>query len=102
MYDAYADEVTRLPAASGLTPIDMIFLVVLGEYLKLTVGETVTRLQMDPAWQYALHLPLDHPGCTPDALRRFLTRTANPHIFRIPFGMISEMVHMAFLPSPSA
>lgn len=80
----------------------LMFVVAIGGQLGLTVDATAHHSRTDLACKYAVHLPLDHPGCTPDALRRFLKRTANPHIFRIPFGMIIEMVHMAFLLPPSA
>jgi hypothetical protein len=98
MYRAYIAEVIRLPTAPTLTPIDMMFLVALGGQLDLSSDATATRFRADPAWHYALHLPLDHPGCSDDDLWRFIKRTENPRIARIPFGMIIEMVRLAFLP----
>lgn len=100
MYNAYIDEVLRLPAAPGLTPIDMMFLVALGSRLDLTSDATAARFRADPAWKYALHVPLDYTGCSDNDLWRFIKRTENPRIARIPFGMIIEMVRLAFLPSP--
>jgi hypothetical protein len=98
MYRAYIEEVIRLPAAPTLTPIDMMFLVALGGKLNLSSDATAARFRTDPAWRYALRLPLDHPGCSDDDLWRFIKRTENPRIARIPFGMIIEMVQMAFQP----
>ena len=98
MYEAYIEEVIRLPAAPTLTPIDMMFLVALGGELDLTSDAAAARFRADPAWHYALHLPLNHPGCSDDNLWRFIKRTENPRIARFPFGMIIEMVRMVFHP----
>jgi len=59
MYRAYIEEVIRLPAALTLTPIDMMFLVALGGQLDLNSDATAARFRTDPAWKYALHVPLD-------------------------------------------
>jgi hypothetical protein len=99
LYDLYAEEFVSVPAPKGLTPVDLAFLVALGGQNDLTVDAAVERLGADLAWKYALHLPLDHPGCTGDALWRFVKRMERPHSpQRVPFGFIIEMVRMAFLP----
>ena len=101
MYRAYIEEVIRLPAALTLTPIDMMFLVALGGQLDLNSDATAARFRTDPAWKYALHVPLDYSGCSDDDLWRFIQRTENPRVARFPFGMIIEMVRLAFLPPRS-
>jgi hypothetical protein len=102
LYDVYAEEFVGVPAPKGLTPVDLAFLVALGGQADLTVDATVARLRTDLAWKYALHLPLNHPGCTGDVLWRFVKRMERPHSpQRVPFGYIIEMVRMAFTPRPS-
>ena len=99
MYDAYAEEFVGVPAPKDLTPVDLAFIVALGGQADLTVDAAAERLRSDLAWKYALHLPLDHPGCSGDALWRFVKRMERPHSpQRIPFGFILEMVRMAFTP----
>jgi hypothetical protein len=98
MYQGYIEEVMRLPAAPTLTPVDMMFVVALGGQLDLTSAATAARFRADPAWRYALHLPLNHPGCSDADLWHFIKRTENPRIARLPFGMIIAMVRMAFHP----
>jgi len=86
-----------VPAPQGLTPVDLAFLVALSGQADLTVDAAVQRLWTDLAWKYALHLSLDHPGCTGDALWRFVKRMERPHSpQRVPFGFILEMIHMTF------
>jgi hypothetical protein len=104
LYQLYAEEFVGVPAPKGLTPVDLAFVVALGGQNDLTVDAAAERLRTDLAWKYALHLPLDHPGCSGHALWRFVKRMERPHSpQRVPFGFILEMVRMAFLPrrSPS-
>jgi len=98
LYDLYAEEFVGVPAPKGLTPVDLAFVVALGGQNDLTVDAAAERLQIDLAWKYALHLPLDHPGCSGDALWRFVKRMERPNSpQRIPFGFIIEMVRMVFM-----
>lgn len=102
LYDLYAEEFAGVPAPKGLTPFDLAFLVALGGQHDLTVDTTAARLRTDPAWKYALHLPLNHPGCTADALWHFVKRMERPHSpQRVPLGFTIEMVRMTFTPRPS-
>lgn len=97
MHDVYAEDLVRLPAPAGLTPVDLALLIGLGGQADLNVDVAAARLVTDPAWKYALRLPLDHPGCGGDALWRFVKRIErNPGRYRIPIGFIVEMVRMAF------
>jgi Transposase domain (DUF772) len=99
LYDLYAEEFVGVPAPKGLTPVDLAFIVALGGQHDLSVDATAERLRTDPAWKYALHLPLDHPGCPGDALWRFVKRTDGPRCpQRGPIGFIIAMVRMAFTP----
>ena len=101
MHAAYTRELVRLPVPEGLTPVDLALLIALSVEAQLTVGGAAARLAADPAWKYALHLPLDHPGCSGDAIWRFLKRVErHPGRYRIPIGFITEMVRMAFHPLP--
>jgi hypothetical protein len=103
LYNLYAEEFVGVPAPKGLTPVDLAFLVALGGQADLTVDAAAERLRTDLAWKYALHLPLDHPGCTGDALWRFVKRMERPHSpQRVPFDFIIEMVRMAFTPRRAA
>jgi hypothetical protein len=97
MHAAYAGELVRLPAPEGFTPVDLALLLGLGTQADLTVDAAAARLATDPAWKYALHLPLDHPGYVSDAFWRFLKRVdRDPGRYRAPIGFITEMVRMAF------
>lgn len=99
LYDLYAEEYIGVPAPKGLTPVDLALIVALGAQADLTIDAAAERLRTDLAWKYALHLPLDHSGCTGDALWRFVKRMERPHSpQRVPFGFILEMVRMAFSP----
>jgi hypothetical protein len=101
LYDLYAEEFVGVPAPKGLTPVDLAFIVVLGAQADLTVDAAAERLRTDPAWKYALHLPLDHPGCSGDALWRFVKQMERPHSLQhVPFGFILDMVRTAFTPGP--
>jgi hypothetical protein len=101
MHSAYAGELVGLPAPEGFTPVDLALLLGLSIQADLTVDAAVSRLATHPAWKYALHLPLDHPGCGGDAFCRFLTRVDRyPGRYRVPIGFITEMVRMAFSPLP--
>jgi hypothetical protein len=97
MHAAYARELVRLPTPAGFTPVDLALLLGLSIQADLTVDAAAARLAADPAWKYALHLPLDHPGCGGDAFWRFLTCVdRDPGRYRVPIGFIAEMVRMAF------
>lgn len=97
MHNVYAEELAGLPVSSGLTPVDLALLVGLGGQADLNVDAAAARLASDFAWKYALRLPLEHPGCSGDALWRFLKRVERtPARYGAPVDFIVEMVRMAF------
>lgn len=101
MHAAYTEELARLPVPDGFTPVDLALLLALSSVADLSVDAGAARLAADPAWKYALHLPLDHPGCSGDAFWRFVQRIdRHPGRYRIPIGFIIEVVRMAFHPHP--
>jgi hypothetical protein len=92
MHDVYAQELVRLPAPPGFTPVDLALLVGLGGQADLNVDAAAARLASDFAWKYALRLPLAHPGCGGDALWRFVKRVErNSARYQVPVGFIVEM-----------
>ncbi|HEY3230262.1 MAG TPA: transposase, partial [Roseiflexaceae bacterium] len=56
------------------TTFDLAVIFTLQQLQQLSAGEAATRVRTDRRWQYALHLPLDHPGCTGRDIKTFRKR----------------------------
>lgn len=74
LYIAYAADQAIIPAPAGLTTFDLTVIFTLQQLEQLTAGEAATRVRTERRWKYALHLPLDHPGCTGRDLKTFRKR----------------------------
>lgn len=74
LYASYAEVCASIPAPEGLTPVGMAIVLTLQAIERRTAGQAGYLLKMDLRWKYALHLSLDHPGCTGRDLRTFQKR----------------------------
>ncbi|NTW03547.1 MAG: hypothetical protein HGA19_20120 [Oscillochloris sp.] len=74
LHATYAEAFASLPAPEGLTPVGLAIVLALQVIDRRTAGQAGYLLKMDLRWKYALHLPLDHPGCTGRDLRTFHKR----------------------------
>jgi hypothetical protein len=74
LYTTYAEAFASISAPEGLTPVGLAIVLTLQAIERRTAGQAGYLLKMDLRWKYALHLALDHPGCTGRDLRTFQKR----------------------------
>jgi hypothetical protein len=74
LHAEYAGELAVIPAPAHLTTFDLAVIFALQQLEQLTAGEVATRVRSDWCWKYALHLPVDHPGCTGRDIKTFRKR----------------------------
>lgn len=76
LHTRYMLKFRLLPTPVQLTAVDLAIAVALQKVEGLTAGRAAERLRADLSWKYALHLPLDHSGCTGRDLKTFCKRIA--------------------------
>jgi hypothetical protein len=86
LYTHYVPVFQAIPTPVQLTAVDLAVVVAFQTIEGLTAGRAAERLRADLSWKYALHLPLDHAGCTGRDLKTFCKRiavhrpTLSPHL----------------------
>lgn len=74
LYPQFVDALAAISAPADLTAVDLAFVLAFGQHEHLSLGEAAQQLCTRIDWKYALHLPLDHAGCTGRDLKTFAKR----------------------------
>lgn len=97
LYPLYIEDFAAIPVPAELTPVDLAFVLAFQHHERLSFDTAALYLHTRMDWKYALHVPLDHRGCTSHDLKTVAKHVelADPPL-NGPILSIAEVVRQCF------